>query len=237
MTRGGLFGRGPGVAALGRAFLAGCALQTGTVVLLPEKDGRNAAVTVRQGTEEVVLEEPYAAARQTTQGPRAYKSSPEEVQALFGPALAAQPGRPTSFTLYFVEGGDEFTDASRQILDNVFAEIAKHPVPDIVVVGHTDAVGSDTVNDALALRRADDRAHDADRPRHLARERRGRRSRQARAARADARRRCRTAQSARRDRRPLTDRRPRRLADVERGLSRSRRCRLRADRSSAAPAP
>ncbi len=36
----------------------------------------------------------------------------------------------------------------------MFAEIAKHPVPDIVVIGHTDAVGSDTVNDALALRRA-----------------------------------------------------------------------------------
>lgn len=153
MTRPGLFGRGLGVAVLA-AFLAACAHQTGTVVLLPEKDARNAAVTVRQGTEEVVLAEPYAAARQTTQGPRAYKSSPEEVQALFGPALAAQPARPTSFTLYFNEGGDEFTDASRQILDSVFAEIAKHPVPDIVVIGHTDAVGSDTVNDALALRRA-----------------------------------------------------------------------------------
>jgi len=157
MTRGGRLGRGLGIAAAVAilvAFLAGCAVQTGTVVLLPEKDARNAAVTVRQGTDEVVLAEPYAAARQTTQGPRAYKSSPEEVQALFGPALAAQPARPTSFTLYFVEGGDEFTDASKQILDNVFAEIAKHPVPDIVVVGHTDAVGSDTVNDALALRRA-----------------------------------------------------------------------------------
>jgi OOP family OmpA-OmpF porin len=153
MTRPGPFGRGLGVAVLA-AFLAACAHQTGTVVLLPEKDARNAAVAVRQGTEEVVLAEPYAAARQTTQGPRAYKSSPEEVQALFGQALAAQPARPTSFTLYFNEGGDEFTDASRQILDNVFSEIAKHAVPDIVVIGHTDAVGSDTVNDALALRRA-----------------------------------------------------------------------------------
>jgi outer membrane protein OmpA-like peptidoglycan-associated protein len=37
----------------------------------------------------------------------------------------------------------------------VMAEIAKHPVPDIVVVGHTDSVGSHAVNDALALRRAE----------------------------------------------------------------------------------
>jgi len=147
-------GRGLGIAVL-TALLAACAHQTGTVVLLPEKDGRNTAVAVRQGDQEVVLAEPYAAARQTTSGPRAYTSSPQEVQALFGAALAAQPSRPTSFTLYFNEGGDAFTDASRLILADVFSEIAKHPVPDIVVVGHTDRVGSDVFNDALALRRAE----------------------------------------------------------------------------------
>ena len=37
----------------------------------------------------------------------------------------------------------------------MFAELAKHPVPDIVIVGHTDSVGTDTFNDALALRRAE----------------------------------------------------------------------------------
>jgi outer membrane protein OmpA-like peptidoglycan-associated protein len=142
-----------GIAVLA-AFLAACAHQTGTVVLLPEKDGRNAAVAVRQGDQEVVLAEPYAAAQQTTSGPRAYTSSPQEVQAQFGAALAAQPSRPTSFTLYFIEGGDEFTDASKQILADVLSEIARHRVPDIVVVGHTDSVGSDPSNDALALRRA-----------------------------------------------------------------------------------
>jgi outer membrane protein OmpA-like peptidoglycan-associated protein len=142
------------VAALA-AFLGACATQTGTVVLLPEKDGRSAAVTVRQGNEEVVLDKPYAAAHQTTSGPRAYRSSPQEVEARFAAALAAQPSRPASFTLYFVEGGDQFTDASKQVLAGVLAEIAKHPVPDIVVVGHTDSVGSIATNDALALRRAE----------------------------------------------------------------------------------
>jgi outer membrane protein OmpA-like peptidoglycan-associated protein len=36
----------------------------------------------------------------------------------------------------------------------VLAEIARYPVPDIVVVGHTDLVGSDQVNDVLAKKRA-----------------------------------------------------------------------------------
>ena len=133
----------------------GCAHQTGTVVLLPEKDGRSTAVTVTQGDQQIVLDQPYAAARQTTSGASAYTSTPQEVQTLFGAALAAQPSRPTSYTLYFIEGNDEFTDASRQVLTDVLSDIAKHPVPDIVVVGHTDRVGSDTFNDALALRRAE----------------------------------------------------------------------------------
>ena len=137
------------------AFLGACATPTGTVVLLPEKDGRDTAVTVRQGDKEVVLDKPYAAARQTTAGPRAYASSAQEVEAQYGTVLATLPSRPTSYTLYFVEGGDQFTDASKQVLTSVLAEIAKHPVPDIVVIGHTDSVGSLATNDALALRRAE----------------------------------------------------------------------------------
>jgi outer membrane protein OmpA-like peptidoglycan-associated protein len=141
------------VAALA-ALVGGCATQTGTVVLLPEKDGRSTAVTVTQGNQQVVLDKPYAAVHQTTSGPRAYASNPQEVEAQFGAALAAQPSRPTSFTLYFVEGTDQFTDASKQVLAGVLADIAKHKVPDIVVIGHTDSVGSLATNDALALRRA-----------------------------------------------------------------------------------
>lgn len=133
---------------------AACASQ-GTVVLLPEKDGRAAAVAVKQGEKEVVLSEPYAAAHATALGPRAYRSTPEDVQARFGPALAAQPSRAASFVLYFVEGRDEFTDESKQVVDRILAEIAKRPVPDVLVVGHTDAVGNDAFNDALGLQRAE----------------------------------------------------------------------------------
>jgi outer membrane protein OmpA-like peptidoglycan-associated protein len=147
-------GRAIGLAVL-FALASGCAHQTGTVVLLPEKDSRSTSVTVTQGDQQIVLNQPYAAARQTTSGASAYTSNSQEVQTLFGAALAAQPSRPTSYTLYFIEGKDEFTAESRQILTDVLSDIAKHPVPDIIVVGHTDRVGSDTFNDALALRRAE----------------------------------------------------------------------------------
>jgi outer membrane protein OmpA-like peptidoglycan-associated protein len=134
--------------------LAGCA-SSGTVVLLPEKDGRQTAVVVKQDGQDVVLDQPYAAARTTRQGPRAYRSSPQEVEAQFGAALAAQPARASSFTLYFVEGKNEFTEQSKQVVDRILSEIAKRPVPDVLVVGHTDTVGSDQANDVLGQQRAD----------------------------------------------------------------------------------
>ena len=135
------------------ALLGACA--SGTVVLLPEKDGKQTAVAVKQGDKEIVLDQPYAAANATIIGPRAYQSSRQEVEARFGSALAAQPARASSFTLYFVEGKDEFTQESKEAVDKILLEIAARPVPDVLVVGHTDAVGSDPFNDALGQQRAE----------------------------------------------------------------------------------
>ncbi len=144
--------RALGIAALA-AIVASC--QTGTVVLLPAKDGKDTAVVVKQRDGQTVLAEPYAAAGLTTAGPQAYKANPEEVQALFGPALAAQPSRPLRFTVQFIESKDELTEDSKAALEAIFAEIAKRPVPDVLVVGHTDTVGGDPYNDALSRQRAD----------------------------------------------------------------------------------
>ena len=77
------------------------------------------------------------------------------MQAQFGSALAARPLPPAQFTLYFVEGKDEFTDESKRAFDSVFGEIAKRPVPDVLVIGHTDKVGTDVFNDALSRQRAE----------------------------------------------------------------------------------
>ncbi len=125
------------------------------VVLLPEPDGKPTAVTVRQGDSEVVLDRPYAAANVKALGVTAFESDPQDVQARFGPALTAQPARAQTFVLYFVEGTDQFTEESKQLVANVLAEVARRPVPDVLVVGHTDASGNDALNDALGLRRAE----------------------------------------------------------------------------------
>jgi outer membrane protein OmpA-like peptidoglycan-associated protein len=127
----------------------------GNVVLLPERDGLSTSVAVLQADRKIVLDQPYAAARVASQAIEAYKSSQQEVEREFGPAIAAQPARASTFTLYFVEGKDEFTDESKRLVEQVLADVARRPVPDVLVVGHTDAVGTDQVNDALGQRRAD----------------------------------------------------------------------------------
>ena len=138
------------------ALLAtGCATTpTGRVVLLPSSDGAPAAVVVNPTGEAVVLDKPYAAATMSRGDIAPYAATPEEVKSRFGAALAAQPPAPVRFVLYFVENSEELTPASRVSFDEAYTEIARHPVPDIVVIGHTDRSGNDAVNDALALRRA-----------------------------------------------------------------------------------
>jgi outer membrane protein OmpA-like peptidoglycan-associated protein len=136
------------------ALAAGCAPRT-TVILLPEPDGKKTAVSVSDSRGEVVLDQPYAAVERSAFRTKPYTATPEEVRSKFGATLAAQPRREEKFTLHFAEGKDELTDESRALLDRIFAEIAARPVPDVLVIGHTDRTGSDPVNDALARQRAD----------------------------------------------------------------------------------
>jgi outer membrane protein OmpA-like peptidoglycan-associated protein len=125
------------------------------IVLLPERDGRASAVTVRTPRGETILEQPYAAADVLADGTVArVGESAASVQSRFGAALAAQPPPPVSFTVYFVFDTDALTPASRAQFDRIKAELATRPAPEIVVIGHTDRVGTVAYNDDLSLKRA-----------------------------------------------------------------------------------
>jgi outer membrane protein OmpA-like peptidoglycan-associated protein len=127
------------------------------VVLLPGPDGKTGALTVVHEGQQQTLDAPYAAARLQQQGKLedGGRLTADQVQQGFGRALGAQPPRPVKFVLYFLDNSDEFTPASTLEIPKIFAEIAGHPSPEIVVVGHTDRVGAVPYNDALSLRRAE----------------------------------------------------------------------------------
>lgn len=56
--------------------------------------------------------------------------------------------------LLFEFGKSTLSNAAMQNIDNLVASLNKYPDTDIMVIGHTDAVGSDVVNNKLSLERA-----------------------------------------------------------------------------------
>ena len=135
--------------------IAGCAGHD-RIVLLPDPEGHTGAVTVKTAQGETLLDQPFRAADVEKGGQTAIRTlKPEEVSQQFGPALTSQPIRPVSFTLYFLEGKDQITTESNPTLERIKVELARRPAPEITVIGHTDRVGSASLNDALSLKRAE----------------------------------------------------------------------------------
>jgi OmpA-OmpF porin, OOP family len=126
------------------------------VVLLPSHDGAVGAVVVQEGGREVVLNTAYASAK-TGPGGRLEpgQATPDDVKSIFADALSAEPPRPVTFILYFIEATDQFTPESQALVDQVLVAIASRPAPELTVAGHTDTVGTVQFNDALSLRRAE----------------------------------------------------------------------------------
>lgn len=144
---------------LGALVVGGCVHER--YVLLPNEAGQVGSLAVNTAAgKTVTLDKPYEMASASAFAVDTKTSSAEEVQSMFGDSLAARPAPPKKFTLHFLEGTDELTPASRAEVDGIFAEIARRPVPDVIVVGHTDRVGSLGDNDRLALLRANKVAAD-----------------------------------------------------------------------------
>jgi len=122
--------------------------------VLPARDGHVGAIVVK-GEQTVVINSAYGAVRIEGGHQSETRVDEAKIREEFASTLDALPGTPASFTLYFLEGKDELTDESKAQLENVFAELKRRPLPDIVVIGHTDSVGSLEFNDQLSRARAD----------------------------------------------------------------------------------
>ncbi len=120
-----------------------------TVVVLPSPDGHTGTVVVQRGGERHVLNLLAGGRSEMVQ------LSDAEVRQSFAVTLEALPASPATFLLYFVRGTDELTDESKQELTKILAELKRRPVPNVMVVGHTDTVGKLEANDLLSAQRAE----------------------------------------------------------------------------------
>jgi outer membrane protein OmpA-like peptidoglycan-associated protein len=127
------------------------------VVLLPD---RESAETGRAVVSNAGASAELDAARESTlvainRAPSGVTVMSEaEVARLFGDLLSALPPPPQHFTLLFRFQSDELTDESRALVPDVLRAVRGRPVPEVVVVGHTDTTGSPASNFDLGLKRA-----------------------------------------------------------------------------------
>ena len=141
--------------------LSGCASQpapqraTERVILLPSATGKPSGVVFKTRDSEVVLTTPYSAAEIRCAAMVPTKSTAEEVERRYGKLLSAQPQSPRPYIMFFVFGSDEFTSASKVAFEQAGKDVASWAAAEIVVIGHTDRMGQEGFNDALARKRAE----------------------------------------------------------------------------------
>lgn len=136
--------------------LAACsAHRQALFVVLPNPGGGSGAITVNDGRQSTLLDQPYAAEEIKGGKGEQVSESADQVQQTFGSALAAQPILPAHFRLYFESDKDVLTPASQQEYKAVFGDIKRRPVYQVEVIGHTDTYASTEYNQALSLKRAE----------------------------------------------------------------------------------
>ena len=146
------------------AFAAGCGpkrvagpVRPGQdlVVLLPDSDKTTGAARVSNPLGAVDLDEAREAARVTSKSaPVLTRVSEADVKSIFGDALSALPPPPRQFTLFFRFESDELTEQSQALIPEIIAAVREHAVQDVVVIGHTDTMGTQPANYGLGLKRA-----------------------------------------------------------------------------------
>jgi outer membrane protein OmpA-like peptidoglycan-associated protein len=139
------------------AVLAGCASKPVTqVVLLPQADGAPSAVRVQSGaTPPQTLSTPYQRLAILANASLVLDhTSAEQVRKDFPSLFSSMPAPSALSVLLFQPGGTDLTSASQVRLAETRDEALRRRDAELVVIGHTDTVGSQAANDALSLRRA-----------------------------------------------------------------------------------
>ena len=125
-------------------------------MLLPDSDTKTtgaAGVSNPLGSVDLAVARDAARVTPTT-APVLTKLSAAEVERIFGDALSALPPPPRNFTLFFRFESDELTEQSQALIPDILAATREHQVQDVVVIGHTDTMGTQRANYDLGLKRA-----------------------------------------------------------------------------------
>jgi outer membrane protein OmpA-like peptidoglycan-associated protein len=135
---------------------AGCATKRTVVLLLPDEGGTvgRAGVSNQAGSVELV-DARSAAVVEKGHAPRLVPSmSAAEISQKYAETVAGLPAAPIRFTVYFQFDSDTLTDESRRLVPRILTTVKERAAKDVIVVGHTDRMGTTPENFALGLKRA-----------------------------------------------------------------------------------
>jgi outer membrane protein OmpA-like peptidoglycan-associated protein len=144
------------VCAVAAAIAAGCATKRTVVLLIPDDDGTvgRAGVSNQAGAVELVDARSAAVVEKGRAPQLISKMSDADVEQKFGETIASLPAAPIRFTVYFQFDSDTLTDESRRLVPKILSTVKERVARDVIVVGHTDRMGSTAENFALGLKRA-----------------------------------------------------------------------------------
>ena len=129
------------------------------IALLPDPDtGHVGRARVSNGAGGVELTD--ARASTVVIGKKTTPSAPialneADATRLFSTVMAALPPAPQHFIVNFEFDSDEPTAEGRALLPQILATVKGRPYPEVLVIGHTDTIGTDASNIVLGRRRAE----------------------------------------------------------------------------------
>lgn len=123
-------------------------------VLLPNADGRTSSIIIHTAKGDYPVASHFGSVELHNGVGTSKALSQDEVRQRYTELYEAQPARPTSWLVFFLNGTAELTNESKLTLQLVKDAVRAFAAPEVIVIGHTDSVGTMEMNDKLSLQRA-----------------------------------------------------------------------------------
>ena len=128
---------------------------TEVYMVMPEEGKEGTVVVTFNDGREVVLNGDYSAMSYSESEQKEFLANNSQMEEIFGSAIDVLPSAPIRTELYFLLGKNELTPEYLSAAQVVYDNVLERQSPEVLVIGHTDTLGSIIDNQALSIQRAE----------------------------------------------------------------------------------